>query len=91
MSSSVDPFELKEKFSAEFFNEFQYDSEFRSIFTALTQGWSVYQAIEHLCKTKKELIKDLESSIKNTPTKILVTTEELEQIKKGFNQQSNKQ
>lgn len=85
MSSSMNEFELKEKFSAEFFNEFKYDSEFRSIFTALSQGWSAYQAIEHLCKTKKELIKDLEGSIKNTPTKILVTTEELEQIKKGFN------
>lgn len=83
MSSDMN--ELKEKFSAEFFNEFQYDSEFRSIFTALTQGWSVYQAIEHLCKTKKELIKDLERALKNTPTKILVTTEELDQMKKGFN------
>lgn len=85
MIMSSDMNELKEKFSAEFFNEFQYDSEFRSIFTALTQGWSVYQAIEHLCKTKKELIKDLERALKNTPTKILVTTEELDQMKKGFN------
>ena len=75
--------ELKTKFTQEFFEEFQYDSEFRSIFFAIEQGsLTPYKAIEHLCKSKKYLLHQLEESIKNTPRKIIVANERFEELKK---------
>lgn len=68
-------FELKKQFTEEFFNEFQFDSEFGSIFNAIARGLTPYEAIEYLCKSKKELFKHLERAIENTPRKIIVTTE----------------
>ena len=37
--------ELKAKFTDEFFEEFQFDSEFRSIFIAMERGLTPYKAI----------------------------------------------
>jgi len=63
---------LKSQFTEEFFEEFQYDAEFRSIFFSMDgKGLTPYQAIEHLCKSKKELIKTLTNLLANTPTRIL--------------------
>jgi hypothetical protein len=82
----MDQFELKSQFSKEFFNEFQFDPEFRSIFEAITRGLTPFEAIEHLCKSKKELFKSLQKAVENAPTKIIVTTERLEQLKSEFPQ-----
>lgn len=75
--------ELREQFTEEFFEEFQYDGEFRSIFRSMEQGLTPYQAIEHLCKSKKELLDSLEKAIENTPRKIVITAEGFEQIIKA--------
>jgi hypothetical protein len=77
----MEQFELKSKFTEEFFNEFKFDAEFRSIFEAITRGLTPYEAIEHLCKSKKELFQSLQKAIENAPTKIIVTTERFEQLK----------
>lgn len=65
-------FNLREKFTEEFFEEFQFDAEFRSIFESMTQGLTPYEAIEHLCKSKKELFKLLKRVIENTPQRIIL-------------------
>jgi len=78
----TDQFVLKSKFTEEFFEEFQYDAEFRSIFESMVRGLTPYKAIEHLCKSKKELLQALKKAIENAPTKIIVTTETLNQLKK---------
>ena len=77
----MNQFELKSKFTEEFFEEFQYDAEFRSIFESIVNGLTPYEAIEHLCKSKKELFQALKKAIENTPTKIIVTTERFNQQK----------
>lgn len=77
----MNQFELKAQFTEEFFKEFQFDAEFRSIFEAMTRGLTPYKVIEHLCKSKKELFQSLERTIENTPRKIIVTTERFEQLK----------
>lgn len=76
--------ELKAKFTEEFFEEFQYDGEFRSIFKSMERGVTPYEVIEHLCKSKKELFKSLERVIENTPRRIIVSPERFEQIKKAI-------
>ena len=78
----MDQFELRSQFTEEFFEEFQFDSEFRNIFFGMYNGLiTPYEAIEHLCKSKKELFEALETAMKNTPRKIIVTSERLEQLK----------
>jgi hypothetical protein len=77
----MNQFELKSKFTKEFFEEFQFDAEFRSMFEFMSRGLTPYEAIEHLCKSKKELFRSLERAIENKPTKIIVTTERFEQLK----------
>ena len=77
----MNQFELKAQFTEEFFEEFQYDAEFRSIFESMTRGLTPYEAIEHLCKSKKELFKSLERAIENTPQRIIVSPERFEQLK----------
>jgi hypothetical protein len=64
--------ELKSKFTEEFFEEFQYDAEFRSIFESMVIGLTPYEAIEYLCKSKKELFQALKKAIENAPTKIII-------------------
>jgi predicted RNase H-like HicB family nuclease len=76
----MEQFQLKAQFTEEFFNEFQFDAEFRSIFESMTRGLTPYEAIEHLCKSKKELLQSLQKAIENAPTKI--TTERFERLKK---------
>mgnify|MGYP001478158865 CR=1 FL=1 len=83
--NTMDQFELKSKFTKEFFDEFQFDAEFRNIFESMTKGLSPYEVIEHLCKTKKELLHSLENVLENTPRKIIVTTERIEQLKDELN------
>lgn len=73
--------DLKSQFTNEFFEEFQYDSEFISIFNAIENGLTPYGAIEHLCKSKKELFNALKRAIENAPIKIIVTPERFEEIK----------
>lgn len=82
----MNQFELKSKFTEEFFEEFQYDAEFRSIFESMVRGLTPYEAIEHLCKSKKELFQSLKKSIENTPTKIIVTTERFNKLKDEIGQ-----
>jgi hypothetical protein len=82
----MNQFELKSQFTEEFFEEFQFDAEFRSIFESMTRGLTPYEAIEHLCKSKKELFQSLERAIENAPTKIIVTTERFEQLKDEIKQ-----
>ena len=77
----MNQFELKAQFTEEFFEEFQFDAEFRSIFESMTRGLTPYEAIEHLCKSKKELFKSLERAIENTPQSIVVSPERFEQLK----------
>jgi len=77
----MNQFELKAQFTEEFFEEFQYDAEFRSIFESMTRGLTPYEAIEHLCKSKKELFRSLKRAIENTPQKIIVSHERFEQLK----------
>ena len=82
----MNQFDLKAQFTEEFFEEFQFDAEFRSIFESMTRGLTPYEAIEHLCKSKKELFKSLESAIENTPQRIIVTPERFEQPKDEIEQ-----
>lgn len=74
--------DLKSQFTNDFFDEFQFDPEFRSIFTAIEHGLSPYEAIEHLCKSKKELFGALKKAVENAPTKIIVTNERFEELAK---------
>ncbi len=76
----MEQFELKSKFTEEFFNEFQFDAEFRSIFESITRGLTPYEAIEYLCRNKKELLQSLQKAIENAPVKIIVTTERFNEI-----------
>ena len=82
--SQLNEFELKEKFTDEFFQEFQFDAEFRSIFQWMTRGLTSYEAIEHLCKSKKELLHQLKNALENAPVKIIVTNERFEKLKNDF-------
>ena len=82
----MNQFELKSKFTEEFFEEFQYDAEFRSIFESMVRGLTPYEAIEHLCKSKKELFQALKKAIENAPTKIVVTTERFNQLQDEIGQ-----
>lgn len=85
----MEELELKAQFTEEFFEEFQLDAEFRSIFESMTRGLTPYEAIEHLCKSKKELFKSLEKSIENAPTRIVVSPERFEQLKGEVEQYDN--
>lgn len=71
----MNQFELKAQFTEEFFEEFQFDAEFRTIFESMTRGLTPYEAIEHLCKSKKQLLKSLESVIENTPQRIIISSD----------------
>jgi hypothetical protein len=82
----MNQFELKSKFTEEFFEEFQYDAEFRSIFESIIRGLTPYEVIEHLCKSKKELFQALKKAIENAPTKIIVTTERFNELKDEIGQ-----
>jgi len=63
--------DLRKEFTPEFFEEFMFDAEFRVIFESMLRGESPYKMIEHLCKSKKELIEAFEKYISNTgPPKI---------------------
>ena len=77
----MNQFELKSQFTEDFFDEFKFDAEFRSIFEAITRGLTPYEAIEHLCKSKKQLFQSLQKAIENAPTKIIVTTERFNELK----------
>jgi retron-type reverse transcriptase len=77
----MNQFDLKSKFTEEFFKEYQFDAEFRNIFENLCRGFSPYAAIEYLCKSKKELLVSLQNALENTPRKIIVSTETLEKLK----------
>jgi len=57
-------FELKSKFTEDFFKEFQYDAEFQVMFESMVRGLTPYEVIEHLCKSKKELFQSFETAIK---------------------------
>lgn len=59
----MDQFELKDKFSYAFFEEFQFDPEFRALFEQMARGMTPYEVIEHLCKTKKESMSRLKDAI----------------------------
>ncbi len=73
--------QLKLEFTAEFFEEFQYDTEFRSIFLSIQKGMTLYQVIEHLCKSKKELFNSLKTALESAPTKMIITPEQFEHLK----------
>ena len=77
----MNQFKLKAKFTEEFFEEFQFDPEFRSIFEMMRRGLTPYEVIEHLCKSKKELFNLLERAIENSPQRIVVSPERFEQLK----------
>ena len=77
----MDRFELRSKFTEEFFKEFLYDAEFRSLFESMLIGMTPYEVIEHLCKSKKELNKEIKKALDNMPRKIIVTTERFEQLR----------
>ena len=77
----MNQFDLKSKFTEEFFDEYQFDAEFRNIFENLCRGFSPYAAIEYLCKSKKELLVSLKKTLENTPRKIIVGAETLEKLK----------
>jgi len=77
----INQFELKSKFTKEFFNEFMYDAEFRTMFEHMLIGLTPYEAIEHLCRSNKQLLKSIKKVIENNPTKIIVTTERFEELK----------
>lgn len=82
----MNQFELKSKFTKEFFEGFQYDAEFRSIFEGMSQDLTPYWVIEHLFKSKKELFQALKKAIENVPTKIIVTTERFNELKAEIRQ-----
>ena len=77
---------MKSKFTEDFFEEFQYDPEFRSIFLSMEKGLTPFQVIEHLCKSKKALMESIEEAIKDTPREIVVTHKRFWQLKKEINQ-----
>lgn len=59
-----------EKFSKEFLDEFMYDGEFYTIYTAIQHGESPYKMIEHLVRSKKEVMMHLEKCIMASPVRI---------------------
>lgn len=73
--------ELRSQFTEEFFEEFQFDGQFRNLFRVLENGLTPYEAIEHLCKSNKDLLTALESAIENYPRKISVAKETFDQLK----------
>ena len=78
---AMDGFGLEEKFTDRFFQEFRFDAEFGRLFKYIAKGLTPFEAIEYLCRGKKELSQLLERVIENEPRKIIVTTEEFEQLK----------
>jgi|GEM_PF-3528996 len=80
----MDQFELKAQFSEDFFEEFQFDAEFRGIFEYMIRGLTPYEAIEYLCKSKKELFRLLQRAIENTPQRIIISPDRFEQIEKNI-------
>jgi len=74
-------YDLKAKFTEDFFNEFKFDSEFRTLFESMTRGLTPYEVIEYLCKSKKELYESLKELVENIPRKIIITTEQFERMK----------
>jgi len=78
----MEQIKLKDRFTEDFFEEFQYDPLFRSVFNALRMGASPYRVIENLCKGMKETTNTLREVIENTPKKVIVTTEAFERLKK---------
>ena len=48
----------------------------------MERGITPYQAIEHLCKSKKDLLNSLKEALENMPKKLIVTTEALEELLK---------
>jgi hypothetical protein len=77
----MNQWELKAEFTEDFFEEFQFDAEFRTIFESMGRGLTPYEAIEHLCKSKKELLQSFQEAIENQPRKIIVTSERFEKLK----------
>ena len=74
--------ELESKFTKEFLDDFLLnDSEFNMFFRQLLNGLSPYQVIEHLCESKKNLLNEMERILENQPSRIIVTTEQLENFK----------
>jgi len=72
---------LESNFTKEFLDDFIInDPEFYSLFKYMQNGMTPYQVIEHLCKSKRVLFKELERQILNNPQKIIVTSEELENL-----------
>jgi hypothetical protein len=53
----------------------------------MTRGLTPYEAIEHLCKSKKELFQALQKAVENASGKIIVTTERFEQLKDEIGRQ----
>lgn len=72
----MNQFEIKGKFTTEFFEEFQYDAEFRAIFFRMEKGMTPYEAIECLCKSKKKLFKSLEEALANQGREIIILKED---------------
>lgn len=77
-------FELKSKFTEDFFNEFQFDAEFRTIFDYMVGGMTPYMAIEHLCESKKELFKSFQEVVQSIPARMVVLPVKLKEVEDKF-------
>ena len=56
-------FDLWGSFTKEFREEFEHDAEFNAIFQSILRGMTPFEAIEHLCKSKKEITTHLNKAI----------------------------
>jgi len=75
--------ELRKQFSEEFFEEHMYKPLFRSVFLALEQGESTYRLIEQLCVIADNNRESIQKLVENNPMRIIVSTERMEELKKG--------
>lgn len=67
--------QLKQKFTEEFFEEYQFDPEFRRLFEIMLCGMTPYEVIEHLFISRREVFRIMEEAV-NKPYKVLIVSEE---------------
>jgi len=75
--------ELKARFTEDFFNEFRFDADFRRVFEGIAKGLTPYEAIEYLCKIKKELFISLKEEIEGKPMRVIVSKKRFDEINKN--------
>lgn len=71
----MDYYQLESKFTPQFLEEFRHDAEFNALFKNMQMGMTPFEAIEHLCNSKKELFEHYKKMVHSTPIPLIVKSE----------------